>query len=208
VLCLLAVNAEKVALGFASHTGWAAVVAVAGSPGNLQILDRRRIELLPNDGSLPRFAYHQAAELSLPAATQLIHRVGNEALARATLAVQTLVEEIRGSARVVVAAGLPAGGAKVPDKLADILRSHSLIHAAEGRLSRQALAAAAESRGLCVIQARERDLWLKAAEAFKMAPDAFRALIDGHGRHAGSPWGADQKIATAAALFALSGDPG
>ena len=60
------------ALGLKLHTGWAALVVVAGRPGDIQVLLRQRLELLPADGSIPRFVYHQAAEMKLPQATQLV----------------------------------------------------------------------------------------------------------------------------------------
>jgi hypothetical protein len=51
------------ALGCKLHTGWAMLVAVAGDPGGIEVLLRRRIDLLPPDNSIPRFVYHQAAEM-------------------------------------------------------------------------------------------------------------------------------------------------
>jgi hypothetical protein len=51
--------AAPAALGFRLHTGWAALVAIAGVPGKFQVLLRRRIELLPRGDSVPRFVYQE-----------------------------------------------------------------------------------------------------------------------------------------------------
>lgn len=201
-------GSQDIALGFRTHTGWATVVALRGFPGDFQILVRRRIELLPADPALPRFAYHQAAELTPPKAAKLVAGVRQAATECAAAAVRTLVEELRGSSRSVAFAGIPRGTTRVPQELQNILRAHSLIHAAEGELFQQALIAAAEGCGLSVVQARERDLWLKLAEAYGTEEADLRTLIDGHRRVAGSPWAMDQKIAAAVALLALAALPG
>ena len=66
--------ATLAALGFKLHTGWAVLVAVTETHGKFEILLRRRIELLPPGDVIPRFVYHQAAELSLAQATKLIQQ--------------------------------------------------------------------------------------------------------------------------------------
>src|SRR5689334_9795589 len=62
------------ALGFKLHTGWAMLVAVAGTPAKFEILLSSRIELLPPGDAIPRFMYHRAAEISLTQATKLIQQ--------------------------------------------------------------------------------------------------------------------------------------
>jgi hypothetical protein len=75
-----------------------------------------------------------------------------------------------------------------------ILSSHPLLHAAEGQLSRDAVAAAAEMEGLRV-----------AHIAPEQAADvAITTAIATSGRTAGPPWAADQRHAAAAAWLALS----
>jgi hypothetical protein len=49
------------ALGLALHTGWAVAVAVRALPA-LDVLERRRLVLVTDDDTLPRFVYHAAAE--------------------------------------------------------------------------------------------------------------------------------------------------
>lgn len=67
-------TATRAALGFKLHTGWAAVVAAARPYGHVEVLLRRRIELLLPDESVPRFVYHDAAELAPAESSKLIKR--------------------------------------------------------------------------------------------------------------------------------------
>jgi hypothetical protein len=182
--------------GFKLHTGWAALVVAAGGSNHVSVLLRRRIELLPDDGSVPRFVYHAAAELALPQASQLVKRAASAAQAAAGVAVQQVLDELRSTNVIVGAAGILTSSATLPTGITDILRSHTLIHTAEGALFQQAVAAACEGCGLRVIRIRERELWGKPG-------DNMREQLDGLKKSVGPPWGADQKSAAAAALAAL-----
>lgn len=196
--------ALEAALGFRLHTGWAAVVAAALRPNQIEILTRRRIELLPGDDSIPRFVYHQAAELDPKQSAALIKRAvaGSRQTARA--AVKEILEWLRRMDIAVDKAGIPGGATTVPTKLAQILNSHPLIHAAEGALFHSAVTEACISAGLKVVTMRERDLLARAAAAQGIGETPFRKSLDDLRKTIGSPWTADEKIAAAAALLALS----
>src|SRR5262245_6710510 len=60
------------ALGFRAHSGWAALVAVAGPVPSPVVIDRRRIELVDARDPHGKQPYHAAAELELKAAEKLI----------------------------------------------------------------------------------------------------------------------------------------
>ena len=112
---------DGVALGFRAHSGWAVVVAVAGSLDRPVVLDRRRIEIA--GATVPRQPYHAAAGMELEKAEAFLRGCREECVPLATAAIGTLAEE-----RAVVAAGiLFAAGRALPD-LPAILRSHALIH--------------------------------------------------------------------------------
>jgi hypothetical protein len=81
--------------------------------------------------------------------------------------------------------------------LAVVLRSHPLLHAAEGQLARQALAEAAEREGLTVHSVSPRSLH---------DMDLTQRVVD-LGRAAGPPWRKEHKLAAVAALVAQSGRP-
>jgi len=47
---------DRVALGFACHTGWAALVAAGDAPSSPVVLERRRIEMIAgHDPEAPPF---------------------------------------------------------------------------------------------------------------------------------------------------------
>jgi len=193
------------ALGFRLHTGWAALVAVSGVPGKFTVLLRRRIELLPASNSLPRFVYHEAAELPPSQAAELVHRVKAASQEMARIAVKDTLDQLRSLGVAVKAAGIPSGSRLIPEDLAAVLRSHPLIHTAEAALFRQAMASACEDRRLTIISVREREVWLSAADAWELKESELRKQVDGLRKSVGAPWGTDQKTAMAMALLALRG---
>ena len=199
--------ATPAALGFKLHTGWAVLVAVREAPGKLDILLRRRIELLPPGDSIPRFVYHQAAERSLSQATRLIEQAESAACDAARAAVSEALDHLHSLGVTVKAAGIASGSKPVPADLAAVLRSHPMIHTAEAALFRRAIAAACEDRRLAVISLREREVWAKAAIAGGLKEAGLRQRVEGLRKSVGAPWGSDQKTATAYALLAL-GSPG
>jgi len=193
----------RAALGLKLHTGWAMVVALTGQPGEIQMLFRARVELLPPDESVPRFVYHEAAELSLPRATELVKRAREASQKAARLAFQDVMCELDSHGAKVTVCGVLSGSTPVPDDLARILRSHPLIHAAEGALFQQAIVSACESCGLAVTAAREREIWSRLATAWGLAEPDLRKEIDALRTSVGPPWSADHKTAAALALLAL-----
>lgn len=193
----------RAALGCKLHTGWAMLVALAGQPGEIQVLFRGRIELLPLDESVPRFVYHEAAELSLPHATALVNSAREASQKAARLAIKDVLRELDSRGAKAAVCGVLSGSTLVPDDLSLILRSHPLIHAAEGALLQQAIAAACESCGLAVTAAREREVWSRAAGAWSIAEPRLRKEVDALRASVGAPWSADHKTAAAIALLAL-----
>jgi hypothetical protein len=189
-------TATRAALGFKLHTGWAAVVVAAWPRGHVEVLLRRRIELLPPDQSVPRFVYHQAAELAPAESSKLVKRAGRAAQAAANRGLAAILAELGTRGVSIETAGVATGSTTLPSELSAILAAHTLIHAAEGVLFQDAAVEACAARGLKVIRVRERDLWSKLGGDVRDEVDGLRGLI-------GPPWGADQKTATAAALVAL-----
>ena len=70
------------------HSGWAAMVAVAGSPTEPEVLDRRRIEIAKRTDNMgPAQPYHMARELGIGKAQKYLDR---EAVAARELAIAAL----------------------------------------------------------------------------------------------------------------------
>jgi hypothetical protein len=193
----------RTALGFKLHTGWAMLVAVAGQPSEIQVLFRGRIELLPPDESVPRFVYHEAAELHLSQATALVERAGEASQKAARFAIKNVLRHLDSSGAKPEVCGVLSGSTPVPDDLSRILRSHPLIHAAEGALFQQAIVSACESCGLTVTATREREVWSRAAAAWGLTETGLRREMNALRKSVGPPWNADHKTAAAIALFAL-----
>jgi hypothetical protein len=195
--------AETVALGFKLHTGWAVLVAVAGEVGRFEVRLRCRIELLPSGDSVSRFVYHEAAKLPESQTSEFVQRAEAASQETARVAVKSVLEHLRSVDLAVKAAGIPSGSKPIPKDLSAVLRSHPLIHSAEGALFRQAIASACVGCGLAVISVREREVWLNAATTWGLKETELRKQVDGLRKSVGAPWGMDQKIASAVAIFAL-----
>jgi hypothetical protein len=195
--------AKAAALGFRLHTGWAALVVLAGVPGKLEVLFRRRIELLPAGDLIPRFIFHQAAELAPAQAAELVRRGEDASRETAHVAVKEALKHLRSLGLEVKAARLPSGSRPLPQELSAVLRSHPLIHTAEGELFRRAITSACKSCSLPVISAREREVWPNVASAWGLKEAGLRKQVEGLRPSVGAPWGSDQKTAAAFALLAL-----
>ena len=171
---------HRAALGIRSHSGWAVLVAATTS----RILDRRRIEIadpaVPGSGQ----PFHAAEGLPFDQAETLIRKCRASSLLLATRAVSACLDYKVDRAAILFASGRP-----LPD-LAAILRSHAIIHTAEGEFFREILVSACEQCGLPVMRIKERDL-------------TDNPLIAQLGRSLGPPWRQDEKRASLAAWAAL-----
>jgi hypothetical protein len=181
------------AIGVRAHSGWAALVAVAGRPGSVQVLDRRRIVIADPKGPGANQPYHFAEKLEFGAAEKHLAgcRVISERLALA--AVRDVIRELNGY-EVAGAAILLASGRPLP-ALPEILASHALIHTAEGEFFRQVVRQACEHLGIGVTGIRERELG---------GDSALQREIAGLGKIVGPPWTQDQKMAALAAMIVLA----
>jgi hypothetical protein len=198
---------DRAALGFSVHTGWAALVALsAGSPAvaSIEILDRRTVQMIPgSDPEGPRFVYHAAAKLSPAAAERFVRESAERAASAATEALRAAAAELSARGHRAVAAGVVVGDGRPAPALDAILRSHALIHAAEGVLFRRAIRRASEALELRVAEIRAKELPARAAAALGIAPAKLAERLSGIGRAAGRPWAKDQRDACLAACVAL-----
>lgn len=194
----------KAVLGFAPHSGWAALVAVGGSTARPEVVDRRRIEMA--DPKLPgsRQPYHEAEGLELRDASRLLKRHADRAGALAYEALKAVTLDLAARGHTVGAAVILQSSGRQGLALESILASHALIHTADGHHFREALAAASSRLGLDATRVRERDLLALAATALRSTPAKLRESVLALGKPLGPPWGADQKSATLAAWLTLA----
>jgi hypothetical protein len=198
---------ESLALGFRAHSGWAVAVAVTESRGIPKVLERRRIVIA--DAAIPgsKQPFHAAEKLDFREAEALLGRCRKRSEAMAAGEIGILAAALRESHRMVGSGLLMASGRALPD-LEAILRSHALIHTAEGEFFRDVLAGASERCGLPVKRVKEREAWERGAEALDMKLETLQERINALGRSLGPPWTQDEKLASLAAWIVLAESDG
>jgi hypothetical protein len=196
---------SEAALGFRAHSGWAALVAVAGPGAEPIAVLRRRVVL--SEGT-PRQPFHAAEGQPFAAAEGLIGRSTEEATALAERAVKEAVAELRASGHEPVASGLLLAAGRPLPGLREVLASHALIHAAEGELFREALRQGSRRHGLGLLEVGERELEDRAARSLRQPPAGIRRCVAGWGRVLGPPWTQDEKRAALVAWLALAAGVG
>lgn len=197
-------RSPRAALGFRVHTGWAALVAVAGPAPAPVVLERSRIEMISgSDPETSPFVYHVASTLPPDAAERFVRQQADLAAARAKDAVTTVVRRLRDQGYRIATSGIVAANRPLEATLDAILEAHSLIHSAEGELYRRAIMAAGAACGAPVAPIAARELFARGAEGLGLSDPALRQWLAGAGRSMGKPWGQDQKEALLVALLAL-----
>lgn len=180
-------------LGFAPHSGWAAVVVIGGAPQKPLVLARERLDLAAADLPGAKQPYHAIEAMPLAAASARLEEFKASAASMAAAGIHTLVETARAAGIEPAAAGILDSSGRDPGTLAAILASHALIHTADGNHFREALGAACTLEQLPFVRIRQRDLASEAARVLKRSPGQLNAAVTRLGREVGAPWGADQK---------------
>ena len=194
---------RPLALGMKSHTGWAAVVALAGPADAPAVVAKRRVEMASTfaEGAV----YHVGQELPLARAQELI-RSSEERFERAAQeALAGLAAELRAAGGELLASAVVWGDGKPPPPLASILRSHALVHAAEGELYRRVMARASEACHIPVLRIPAREIQARAASALGIPSSRLAPRLAALGKASGRPWAQDQKESALAAWIALAG---
>ena len=171
-------------MGVTTHSGWAIAVVAGLDAGRLEVVDRRRIELISPD--LPRQAYHAALGLPAEEAEALVTAVDRSIVECSLAALRKIQAD-----HTVVAVAVVGPIREIPD-VPKVLASHARMHASEGEQYRRGVTEAAADLGLRVERVDPKDLPSGLAEDHAR----IRATL-------GPPWQKDHKDATAAALAAL-----
>jgi hypothetical protein len=182
----------RAALGFRAHSGWAALVVVAGTVDEPRVLKRCRIGVADQTLRGSKQPYHAAAELPFPQAEAFVRNAIESSRALAREAISANLTEFRSQGHEVAACAVLLGSGKPLPELEKILASHSLIHSAEGVLFRDVLVWAANECHLSVNGVREKSL-----------DASVLRRIDSLGKLIGPPWTQDQKYASVAAFMTL-----
>jgi hypothetical protein len=194
---------KRAAIGVRMHSGWGALVAVSDEAKTVNVIQRRRIVVVPAGARGGRQPYHFAKTLEPEEAENFLSECFEASQSLALKAVREVRDELSGQYRVVGTAVLLASGHPLPS-LAKILASHSLIHTAEGVFYREVFSKACECLELPVTGFRERDLDQHVQTTFGAAANRVSHQVSDAGRSLGPPWTQDQKMAALAALVVLA----
>jgi hypothetical protein len=195
----------KVALGFKAHSGWTALVVIGDSGKELQVIDRRRVELVNSASSWAKQPYHAAEDLDPKSAQKLVTKGTEAAHHAAQREMLATVKSLRKQAHEIVACMVLVPGPMPPWSVAEILAVHFRMHKAEGVLFPEALANAADKCGLNLIRVPEKQLGEHAEKVLATSLSDLTNQILKLGKTVGPPWGKDQKNAALAALVGLQG---
>jgi hypothetical protein len=196
---------KRAAIGVRMHSGWGALVGVAGRPDTLEVIDRRRIVVIDASGPRANQPYHHAAELPLPEAEKYLSNCAEVSRRLAVAAMREVVEQLKTRGYRVTGAGILLAGGRALPSLAEILTAHPLIHTAEGQFFRSVARQACEQLQIPVVGLRERELDERSKSVFGPAARRVQKRILALGESLGPPWTQDQKTAALAAALALRG---
>ena len=180
------------------------MVALAIAKGAPVVLFRERIHLVQTFTYEFRQPYHTAEKLPLDEARAFVARVRSEARRLALRAIRKLKTELHAQGYSLTSFGLLLSSGRPLPAFPKILAAHSLIHAADGELFREALLHAAARTGLKPVTIRERDLTDSASRVLRRKPADLAQRISDLGRPLGPPWSQDEKLASLVAWLAAS----
>jgi hypothetical protein len=199
---------QRSAIGIRVHSGWGALVAVSAKGAELEVIERRRVEIV--DPRTPGVAqpYHFAERQELNKAREHVARCAAASKGMACDAMRQVASQLDGQGYKIAGMAILLSSGRPLPVFEKILASHALIHAAEGEFFRQAFRDAAEALKIPVTGIRERELEADLKSIFGEAALGLQKKVAGLGRVLGPPWTADQKLATLAAVITLANPPG
>ncbi len=199
---------KPAAISVRVHSGWGALVGVAGEPGAEEVVERSRVEIV--DAKIPgvsqpyHFAERLCASKSLSEAQAHVDRCAASSGRLALTAIQQVVQRAEERGFHVIGAVVLLSSARPLPEFAKVLASHALIHTAEGEFFRTAFRDAFRQLKIPVSGIPDRDLDEHANAAFGKRAASVRNTIAALGRALGPPWTQDQKSAALAAMLLLA----
>ncbi len=200
-------SASRAAVGFRTHSGWAAFVALSLDGKQPRILSRGRPELVESFTYKFRQPYHTAEPMSLDKARAFISGAEKEALRLAQGEIRSLQAALKKQGYKLTRFALIRASGKPLPELPKILASHALIHTADGELFREALRHACGSYGLAEFAIKENDLVDTAGRLLGLETEELMLKVTALGKAIGPPWSRDEKFAALAAWLALRSEP-
>jgi hypothetical protein len=195
---------KECAIGIRVHSGWGALVAVAGDAGAPEVVERRRVEIIDRKKPGAMQPYHFARELESAAAEEFILRSAHASSKLAVIAIREIVDHLRAQGCKVGAGAILLGSWKPLPPLEKILASHAMIHTAEGKFFRKCFGEAYATLHIPIYGIRDAELDERAKAVLGKDCGPVKKKIAGMGKTLGPPWTTDQKAAALAAAIALA----
>lgn len=167
---------------------------------------RAKQRLVMREGFHAAAVYHRGheARLSAAEAQPIIDEAMSASVAAARAAVAAL---LAADDCALELAAILAGSSRPLPGLEAILRSHPLVHTAEGEMYRSALSRACEALGLRVVRVPAKGLQERAAAALGLSKAELSDRLESAGKASGKPWTAELRECALAGWMALTGQP-
>ncbi len=193
----------RAAMGLRVHSGWAALVCVAGAAGKPVVIDRRRIVIFDARIRGSKQPFHAAEMLELKEAAAHVARCKASTWKMAREEFGAVVKEMRAQGHAVMGCGLLLASGRPVGTLAEALASHPMLHTAEGHFYREALCEASEHFAVPVRGVREKELFARATETLRLSEGDLRRRVAEMGKAVGAPWSQDEKLAAIVAWMVM-----
>jgi hypothetical protein len=184
------------AIGLRIKSGFAIAAIVNRSGAGCAIEAVRTVALSTEELPQTRFPYHPTIELPERQGAALSDEAVKEVRRTAASEMGKLLQEHAGIKR----AAMVVGSVIDPDSLGN---PHVRVHALEGKLFRDVVAAALAEQGIDCGVLVERDAYTKVATAASTQEQRLRTQIAALGQGRIKPWRSEEKLATLAAWWQL-----
>jgi hypothetical protein len=179
------------------------VLAISGPHDAPTILAKERVEMATTfeTGAV----YHAAQKLRVEEAEAFVRSSEEKFTAAVRARIGAIATELRARDVEPVASAVVGAVVRPLPSLAAIVRSHALVHAAEGQLYRRVLARGSEACAIPAVFVTAQELAARVARATGLPEKRIVSILADIGRASGKPWTKDEKEATLAAWLALAG---
>ena len=184
------------AIGLRIKSGFAIAAIVSRSGAGCAIEAVRTVALSTEELPQTRFPYHPTIELPERQGAALSDKAVKEVRRTAASEMGKLLQEHAG----IKHAAMVVGSVIDPDSLGN---PHVRVHALEGKLFRDVVAAALAEQGIDCGVLVERDAYTKVATAASTQEQRLRMQIAALGQGRIKPWRSEEKLATLAAWWQL-----
>jgi hypothetical protein len=184
------------AIGLRIKSGFAIAAIVSKSGAGCAIEAVRTVALSTEELPQTRFPYHPTIELPERQGAAWSDKAVKEVRRTAASEMGKLLQEHAG----IKHAAMVVGSVIDPDSLGN---PHVRVHALEGKLFRDVVAAALAEQGIDCGVLVERDAYTKVATAASTQEQRLRMQIAALGQGRIKPWRSEEKLATLAAWWQL-----